>query len=98
MSEALPFSTVIPEIGWPAVPTMAGQMTLALQFQLQRTQWWTAEVLAGHQFRQLRELVGHAVASVPFYRAHMPRARIFAVGGVTPVSFARWPILTRAKC
>ena len=97
MSEAQPFATVIPEIGWPAVPSMAGQMTLALQFQLQRTQWWSADEIAGHQFRQLRELVGHALTNVPFYRQHMQRASIFAIGGVTPVSFVRWPILTRAE-
>ena len=96
MADLLPFSTVLPEIGWPAVPSVAGQALLALQFQLHRSQWWSAEMLAQHQFRQLRELVGHAVASVPFYRGHLKRASIFAIGGVTPTSFARWPILTRA--
>ena len=96
MADALPFSTVLPEIGWPAVPSAAGQALLALQFQLHRSQWWSAEMLAQHQFRQLRELVGHAVAGVPFYRGHLKRASIFAIGGVNPTSFARWPILTRA--
>ena len=75
----------------------AGQAALALQFQLQRTQRWPAHTLTEHQFRQLRELVVHAVNTVPFYRDHMRRARIFTGIGINPVSFKRWPVLTRPE-
>jgi phenylacetate-CoA ligase len=96
MRDALPFLSVIPEIGLPALASEAGQAALALQFQLHRTQWWSTETLAHHQFRQLRELVAHALAQVPYYRDHLRRANIFTLAGLSPASFPRWPILRRA--
>jgi phenylacetate-CoA ligase len=63
---------------------------------LHRSQWWRPEVLAEQQFRQLRELLAHAVRCVPFYSGHLRSARIFTLAGITPQSFSRWPILTRA--
>lgn len=54
-------------------------------------------MLAAHQFRQLRLLVGHAVAQVPHYRDHMRRAQIFMLAGLNAQSFLRWPVLARAE-
>lgn len=69
---------------------------LALQFQFDRSQWLAPEQLLAHQFEQLRLLIGHARAQVPFYRDHMQRALMFSFAGVNAASFKRWPILKRA--
>ncbi len=68
---------------------------LALQFQLDRSQWLDPQLILGHQFEQLRALIDHARAQVPYYRDHLRRAQIFSLAGITATSFARWPLLTR---
>jgi len=68
---------------------------LALQFQLERTQWLDPRQILGHQFEQLRVLIDHARTQVPYYRDHLHRAQIFSLGGLSPSSFARWPVLSR---
>ncbi len=67
-----------------------------MQFQLHRTQWWPSQTVLDWQFRQLRELVTHALAQVPYYRDHLRRAMIFTLAGLTPESFLRWPVLRKA--
>jgi phenylacetate-CoA ligase len=79
----------------PAIPAGRGQTMLALQFQFDRSQWLDRASILDHQFEQLRVLVDHARAQAPFYRDHMRRAQIFSLGGLTPASFARWPLLSR---
>ena len=68
---------------------------LAMQFQLDRTQWLDPQLILGHQFEQLRALIDHARTQVPFYRDHLRRAQIFSLAGITATSFERWPVLTR---
>ncbi len=55
-------------IAWPAILSDAGAHLLAINFQLERSQWWRQEEMQRHQLAQLRELVAHAAATVPFYR------------------------------
>ncbi|MBL8382113.1 MAG: phenylacetate--CoA ligase family protein [Burkholderiales bacterium] len=91
----LPLRSSLDDIAWPALTAGNGPLLLSLDFQLRRSQWWSTDAIAGHQMRQLRELVGHAVRHVPFYRDHMRRAAIFTVAGVQQTSFLRWPLLAR---
>src|SRR5688572_21343958 len=86
----------IPGIAWPAIPGPEAAQMLALQFQLERSQWLPAEVLRELQFRQLDELLRHAWATVPYYRerwdgCYDPREPL------TPASFSRIPLLTRPE-
>ena len=92
----IPLVSAVAGIAWPALPNAAGQAMLAQQFLLARSQWSSALALAELQYKQLRLLANHAVAQVPFYRNHLRRAQIFMLAGLTPQSFLRWPILTRA--
>jgi len=68
---------------------------LALQFHLERSQWLSAPQVLAHQFEQLRALIEHAYAQVPYYRDHLRRGQIYSLGGMIPAAFARWPLLTR---
>jgi phenylacetate-CoA ligase len=92
---AVPFSAV-EGIEWPAVASPAGATMLAMQWQLERSQWWPAQALVEQQFRQLRELVKHAIAKAPYYESHLARAGLASVEELTPQTFLRWPVLTKA--
>ena len=91
----LPAYSTVPGIVWPAIPPDVGQALLALQFQFDRSQWWTAEVLQTRQFRQLRLLIAHAVAEVPHYRDHLARAGVSSPDDIAPETFLRWPLLDK---
>ena len=90
-------STSIPEIQWPAVPTTGATVILTLQFQMQQTQWWSADRIEDHQFRQLGLVLRHAAQHVPYYR------KKFAESGFDPTddslrdAWTSLPILTREQ-
>ncbi len=81
-------------ISWPALPGPAGAAMLAMQFQLEQSQWWPPERLVQEQFRQLEILLLHAYRAVPFYQKRF-RDIGYAPGAVSPEWFARLPILRR---
>jgi len=66
--------SIIDKISWPAFPGNEATSMLAMQFQLEKSQWWSPEELKKHQFIQLKQVMSHALQTVPFYRnfyAHM---------------------------
>ncbi len=63
-----PFVSAVPGAAWPALPGARGMATATLLYQMEQTQWWSPERLRAAQAGQLRELVAHARATVPFYR------------------------------
>ena len=77
---------------------MAGHArVLALDYQLNHTQWWPFKDLQRHQRDQLERMVRHAAAMVPFYRDGFANL----IGDTTDDEWWRsWrdlPIITRAK-
>lgn len=92
---AAKFNSTMPGVVWPAIPAPAGAVALALQYQFERTEWWSAETLRRHQFRQLDALLEFSFYNVPFY------ARRLADAGYRPGQDAAaqiWrhlPVLTR---
>ncbi|MGH8599632.1 MAG: phenylacetate--CoA ligase family protein [Burkholderiales bacterium] len=90
----VPVRSAVSGLCWPAIPAAPAGSLLALQFQLEQSQWYSADRLQGLQFGQLRELLQHAAATVPFYRERFTRAG-FDPASITPDSFARLPLLTR---
>lgn len=55
-------------IEWPGLPADEAARLLALQYQLDRSQWWSAENLQAQQMRQFNAVFSHALATVPYYR------------------------------
>ena len=53
---------------WPAIPTSRASQLLAVQFQLEQSQWLPPEKLRQFQRQQLQHVVQHAYQHVPFYR------------------------------
>ncbi|MFQ5784951.1 MAG: phenylacetate--CoA ligase family protein [Alphaproteobacteria bacterium] len=87
--------SAVPGIGWPAIPGPREATILALQQQLERSQWWPEEVLRKMQLHQLQPLLAHARKSVSFYHD-----RLGAIAGLRPgdLGFEAWrdiPILSR---
>lgn len=70
-ADALPFASALSDIVWPAATSPRGMATLSLLFQLERTQWWPAERLLDRQQAQLKRLIEHAAAHVPFYQGRL---------------------------
>lgn len=58
-------------IGWPGIPNDPGAHLAALLFQLERSQWLSPEWLRERQLGQLRALLRHAKATVPFYEGSL---------------------------
>lgn len=82
------YRSALPGVAWPALPDAAGVAVMALLFQLERSQWLPAARLIELQRRQLDALLGHAFATVPWYRERKGAAP--DAGG-----FAQLPLLTR---
>ena len=80
---------------WPAVPGADGAQLLAALFQLEQSQWWDAEALRAHQFRQLEQVVAHAWREVPFYRARLEAAGLRPGEAIDENSWGRVPLLRR---
>jgi phenylacetate-CoA ligase len=89
-----PFTTFA-ETQWPAIPAPFGAGVLAMLFQLDQTQWWPADEIARAQQRQLRVLLEHAYATVPFYRQRFDAAAITPGEACTPEGWPRVPLLAR---
>ena len=69
---------------------------LAMQWQLERSQWWQPELILEQQFRQVRALAAHALANVPFYGDALRPTGLPDAGRLTPDAFRRWPVLRKA--
>jgi len=55
-------------IGFPALGSDFASLQLAVQYQLESSQWMDREQMQALQFRQLGPLIRHAASTVPFYR------------------------------
>lgn len=96
MSLPSPFSGV-PGCAFPALPPAETSLQLALQFQLEQSQWWSAERLRAEQLRQLGLVVRHAFATSPFYRQHYACLGEPPPAELTEEDWSKLPIVTRAK-
>ena len=84
-------------IHWPAMPGSVDATVLALQYQLQHSQWWPPDVVREHQFRQLQALLSHACGTVPFYGDRLGEAGFAPDRPLGPDTWARIPLLGRAE-
>lgn len=55
-------------IRWPAFTGEAASRLLALQYQLEQSQWWSLEKIEAMQLAQFQAVYAHARATVPFWR------------------------------
>ena len=82
-------------IGFPAIADGHGAMQLALQYQLDASPWWSSDRLQAQQFEQLRGLLAHAAATVPYYHQLFARHGLQLPERITPEFFRDIPISAR---
>lgn len=80
---------------WPALPQPQTAMLLALQHQLEQSQWLSPAELLGLQLRQLAQVLRHAAQWVPYYRERIQDFPGLVSGRFTYEHFRRLPQLTR---
>ncbi|MEX0678897.1 MAG: hypothetical protein WD063_17615 [Pirellulales bacterium] len=85
----------VPEISFPALPESHSAGLLAVLFQLEQSQWWSAEQMAREQFRQLALVVEHAWRTVPFYRERFEALGLDQQHAATPMGWHDVPLLSR---
>ena len=71
MIAPLSVSSTIGGIAWPGIPASSGASLLAILFQLEQSQWWSPPEISRKQRDQLKVLLDHARAHVPFYRERL---------------------------
>ena len=81
---------------FPIVPPLAESQMLAVLYQLEQSQWWTAEQLLEAQFQQLALLLQHADKEILFYRQRLRQAGMGDGQRLTLEAWQRLPILTRS--
>lgn len=82
-------------VAWPSFPNTFAMPVYAILFQLDHSQWFSAEELVEMQFRQLRALLAHAVETVPYYQQRMADWDETAIESLDPERWRGLPILTR---
>ena len=92
----IPFTAVEGAV-WPALPGGAATAVFAILDQLGQSQWWPADQLRRHQFRQLDAVVAHAARHVPFYAARLAAAGYRPGAALDEETWRRVPVLTRAE-
>jgi phenylacetate-CoA ligase len=82
-------------VTWPAIPSPNDAALLALQYQLKQSQWLAPEQIQQNQFRQARQLLAHAVTTVPYYKDTLAKLSIDAIQDLDWAAWQRIPILER---
>jgi len=85
----------VESVTWPAIPDFGASRLLALEQQLEQSQWWPRERIEANQFRQLERLLDHAFATVPHYRRTLAQVGFRPGRTITPDRFRALPILSR---
>jgi phenylacetate-CoA ligase len=95
MVPMLSMKSGVPGVSWPGIAGPRAANLLALQFQLERTQHWPADVLQAHQLAQLKTLLDFCRRTVPFYRDRLGPPDGASDGALTMERWRRLPLLTR---
>jgi len=89
--------SAIDGVAWPPLPQPGINAVLSLAYQLEHSQWWSAEILTAFQLRQAENLLRHAQNSVPFYRERLKHLTNVRPGELRMEDFNGIPLLQRAE-
>jgi phenylacetate-CoA ligase len=84
-----------PGHAWPRVPQQALAPAWTAYLEMERTQWLSHEQIECRQLAQVRELLAHCLAFVPYYREVFGEAGIVPSAVWTMDDFRRLPLLER---
>lgn len=97
MSQTWKTHSALGTIKWPAVPEPVAAVALALQYQLEQSQWWPAAEIARRQFEQVSVLLEYAYDSLRFWRDRLKAAGYRPGQEIDARWFATLPFLTRTE-
>ena len=80
---------------WPAVPAAAGAQALALQYQLEASQWLSPAELHHAGLRQLQAVLEVAFENIPWWKQALQRIDFQSGCAVTFEDLRRLPLLSR---
>jgi phenylacetate-CoA ligase len=89
--------SAVPGIRWPSLVHPRAATLLALLFQLEKSERWGPEALAGQQKRQLDLLVRYAMRQSPYYRETLGAAGLRPGDRVALSGWQQLPILSRDR-
>ncbi len=84
-------------LAWPAIPTGTAATLLAIQHQLEQSQWWSPEQIEAAQLRQLGILLQHCWNTVPFHRDRLEAAGWTPSSRLDAALWRRLPLLGREE-
>lgn len=87
----------IPACAWPAIPTDLGAQSLALLYQLERTERLPPKRLRQMQHQQIEALCLEAMRGIPFWKERLEAVGHRAGMPVDEALLGRIPVLTRAE-
>lgn len=85
----------IPICTWPAIPGKAGALALALQYQLEHSQWLPPEKIRLAQFEQLHHLLAEAFSKIAYWRDTLKQVGYEPRQPFSEAQFTSLPILDR---
>jgi len=80
---------------WPAIPSNAGAQALALQLQLEHSQWMSADEIRNAQFMQLRHVMDEVFQKIEYWADTLRRIDFRPNQPVKAEQFAALPVLSR---
>lgn len=87
--------SMVPGIAWPGIPSGRASQMLAIQFQLEQSQWLDPIKIRARQTRQLGILLRHAYETVPFYRQRLNACGLHPESIRSQKDWTLVPLLTR---
>lgn len=87
--------TIIPSVVFPAIAPAQTAVALAIQFQLQQSEWWSEAELREIQRLQLEKLIDHAARTVPHYQKALRRVGFEPGKALSWEMFRDLPLLDR---
>lgn len=64
------FTSILPEIQWPPIPTPISAQYITLLNFLEKNEWLSSAEIKQQQMNQLSKVVSHAASTVPYYQHH----------------------------
>ena len=90
------YAAVVSALLFPLHERIKGHASVALRRSMEQSQWFNPEQLRALQLERLRELLDHAQAHVPYYRALFERTCFDPCKLSALSDLARLPLLTKA--
>jgi len=87
--------SAVPGISWPPVFRPRAAQILSMLWQLEQTQWWSADQLEQAQFKQLGELLDNAHYDSAHYHEQLEKIGYSPGMQITRAFWNTLPVLTR---